>query len=64
MSLSKLKDAAEFFSETEYLPWSVTGRAGELNGKLREAKKLTSEYPNLIYKVKGSPGNYNFIKIH
>ena len=64
MNLSKLKDAPEFLKRLSISPDLSKEERAELNDKLREAKQLTSESPNLIYKVKGSPGNYHFIKIN
>ena len=63
MSLSKLRDAPEFLNKLSISPDLLREERDELNEKLREANKLTSESPNLIFKVKGTPGNYRFIKI-
>ena len=63
MNLSKLRDAPEFLKKLSISPDLSREERDELNEKLREAKQLTSESPNLIFKVKGTPGNYHFIKI-
>ena len=63
MNLSKLRDAPEFLKKLSISPDLSREEQDELNEKLREAKQLTSESPNLIFKVKGTPGNYHFIKI-
>ena len=64
MNLSKLRGAPEFLKRLSISPDLSKEERAELNDKLREAKQITSESPNLIYKVKGSPGNYHFIKIN
>ena len=63
MNLSKLRDAPEFLKKLSISPDLSREERDELIEKLREAKQLTSESPNLIFKVKGTPGNYHFIKI-
>ena len=64
MHLSKLWDAPGFLRKKMSIsPDLSREERDELNEKLREAKQLTSEPPNLIFKVKGMPGNYHFIKI-
>ena len=52
MNLSKLRDAPEFLKKLSISPDLSREERDELNEKLREAKQLTSQSPNLIFKVK------------